>query len=251
MAQQLGMINIRGSVGDITYVRTEDGYHVRRKSSLDKARVLTDKKFAGSRRASSEFATAANAGKLLRVSILGTLKKAGDSKVHSRMLKLMFDILKTDTVGNLGERIPERGRLEMLEGFEFNRKQELVHTLPVQYKPGIDRAAGKALIEFPAFEPREDLLVPEGAAYFKLLSAVAVLDFNTKKSSVTAAESEFFSVNADEVGSFSMSQDFSPATTSPVILVLGIRFYGFVNGNYYQLHADDFNAVRIVSVDQA
>ena len=49
MAKQLGMVNFRGSIGDMTYVKTEDGYHVRRKSSPDKARVLTNKSFEGSR----------------------------------------------------------------------------------------------------------------------------------------------------------------------------------------------------------
>ena len=250
MAKQLGMVNFRGSIGDMTYVKTEDGYHVRRKSSLDKARVLTDKKFAGSRRASTEFGAAATYGKLLRTAVLGTLRNEGDSKLHSRMLKFMYDILKTDTASAHGKRRPDLGRFEMLSGFEFNIKNELVRTLLVQYRAHVDRAAGEAVIEFPAFEPREDLLVPEGATHFKCLSAAAELDFKRNKLSVTTAESEYFAVRANEIAPFTLSQHFSPAGTLPVILVLGIRFYDLVNGNYNQLHADDFNAVRIVAVDQ-
>ena len=208
MAQQLGMINVRGSVGDMTYVRTEDGYLIRRKSSLDKLRVLNDLKFEGSRRASKEFGAAANAGKLVRNAIIGTLKNAGDSKLQSRMMKKMYDILKTDMVSDLGERRPEKGRLEMLEGFEFNNKKELIHILLLQYRATIDRSVGLATISFPAIDPEENLSIPERATHFKLLSAVASLDFNKKSFTVKAAESDHLSLKAEQLPAFDLTQTF-------------------------------------------
>jgi len=247
MAQQLGVVNFRGSIGDLTYVRTEDGYHVRRKSSLDKARVLTDKRFAGSRRASREFAAAANAGKVARQAVLRTLMNAGDSKLHSRMLKQMMDIIKTDAVSKHGERRPELGNFDLLRGFEFNNKNALIHTFLAPYRAAVDRTAGTASVRFPAFDPDDHLLIPETATHFKLLIATAELDFTMKRSFAAFAESPYFSVKANEISEFELSQNIDPAGTLPVILVLGIRFYKITNGKYYQLHADDFNAVRIVA----
>ena len=250
MAQQFGMINIRGNVGDITYVRSEDGYLVRRKSSLNKEKVMTDKRFTNTRRVMSEFGYAAQAGKLVRIAVINCLKNIGDSKLHPRMLKKMMAVLATDTVSAWGKRIPQLGNLRLLEGFEFNRKNELIHTLLVQYKANINRAAGVASIDIPAFEPSDVLLIPEGATHFCLVSAACELDFDTLKSKPVNVESDSYAIGRVEVPAFTLEHTITPGSLLPIVLVLGIRFFEQTNGKLNQLNADGFNAVRIVKMDQ-
>jgi len=65
MAKQTGIIKVRGTVGGITFYKLNGGYYARRKTSLDKERVLRDAVFAGSRRSSALFGTAAKIAKVV------------------------------------------------------------------------------------------------------------------------------------------------------------------------------------------
>ena len=250
MAQQFGIINFRGSVGDMTFVRTEDGYLVRRKSSLNKEKVMTDIRFTNTRRVMSEFGYAAQAGKLVRTAVINCLKNIGDSRLHSRMLSKMMAVLATDRVSKWGQRRPHLGNLRMLEGFEFNRKNELIHTLLVQNKTNIDRAAGTATLEIEAFEPSAVLLIPQGASHFCLVSAACELDFIKLNSIPFNIESEKYTLGRDVVPALSLVHRITSGSALPIVLVLGIRFFEETNGRLNQLNADGFNAVRIVKMDQ-
>jgi len=65
MAKQIGFVKVSGTIGGITFYKLNGGYYARRKSSLDKERVLRDAAFAGSRRSSALFGTAAKIAKVV------------------------------------------------------------------------------------------------------------------------------------------------------------------------------------------
>src|SRR6478672_7043724 len=66
MPQQKGLIKLRGTMADINFYKTKEGYMAREKATVDKERIATDAKYARTRENMAEFGRAGKAGKVLR-----------------------------------------------------------------------------------------------------------------------------------------------------------------------------------------
>ena len=250
MAKQLGMINVRGTVGDITYRQTKDGYQVGKKSKLDSAAMQTDIRFDNTRRANAEFGAAGKAGRLIRLAIKQQLDTAKDGRMTPRLLKTLMQVVISDSVSDFGKRRPEKGTLSILEGFDFNIETQLADAFMLPPVTAIDRTTGKLKLTFPGFTPSAMLRVPPGATHFTLVSAGAALDFENNKHESGISESAYLSTSDTPVPGFSLTNTISAGSVLPLILVLGIRFYKEVNNKYYRLQGAEYNSMRIVAVDQ-
>lgn len=249
MGKQIGIINIRGTVGDLNYVRTEDGYFIRRRSSVTKLRMATDPNYAATRDHQAEFKRASAAGKLFRDAVNDTLSHGGDGKVHSRLLKVMLQIIKSDPVSDRGRKKMILGELGFLEGFEFNRKNPLKGIFPPQYASAIDRAAGTLSVSIPAFVPAECFNVGDEASHFRIVSAGCELDFEKRRSFTGVSESPLLPINNDVVAAFTLVNSVTPGSVLSLVSVLGIRFYRMSNGKAYRVKSDRFNALRVMQAD--
>ena len=69
MARQKGLIKLKGTMGDITFYRTADGYMAREKGGISAERMRTDPAFQRTRENMAEFGRAGKAGKVLRNSV--------------------------------------------------------------------------------------------------------------------------------------------------------------------------------------
>jgi len=69
MAKQIGVIKIQGTIEDLTFRKTQDGYMVSKKSAVNKSRITNGSSFVRTRENMAEFSNATKAGKLLRRSI--------------------------------------------------------------------------------------------------------------------------------------------------------------------------------------
>ena len=65
MARQKGIIKLKGTIGDITFYKTQDGHLAREKGGIDASRIKSDPAFQRTRENGSEFGRAGNAGSLL------------------------------------------------------------------------------------------------------------------------------------------------------------------------------------------
>ena len=63
MARQKGLIKLKGTMGDITFYRTKDGYIAREKGGITAERLRNDPAFQRTRENMAEFCRAGNAGK--------------------------------------------------------------------------------------------------------------------------------------------------------------------------------------------
>ena len=81
MARQKGIIKLKGTLGDITFYKSADGYLAREKGGIDAARIATDPKFQRTRENGEEFGTAGKAGKMLRTAIRGLLQNVSDNRI--------------------------------------------------------------------------------------------------------------------------------------------------------------------------
>jgi hypothetical protein len=69
MARQKGIIKLKGTIGDITFYKTQDGHLAREKGGIDASRIASDPAFQRTRENGSEFGRAGKAGKILRTAL--------------------------------------------------------------------------------------------------------------------------------------------------------------------------------------
>ena len=55
MARQKGIIKLKGTIGDITFYKTQDGHLAREKGGIDASRIASDPAFQRTRENGSEF----------------------------------------------------------------------------------------------------------------------------------------------------------------------------------------------------
>jgi hypothetical protein len=248
MAKQSGIIKLEGTIGDITFYKSQDGMLAKVKSGVSGDKIKTDAAFARTRENGEEFGRACSAGKLLRMAFRSYLLKAADNRVVSRLVKKMVTVVKADATSTRGQRNVLDGDLELLEGFNFNDNGILSSTLFLGYTPTIDRATGVLKVDVPAFSPANAVAVPEGATHMKLLSAGASIDFEGGSFEMNGSESAVITLDEVPVVAVALSNQLKAGSTHPLFLLLGVEFYQQVNGQNYSLKNGLYNALAIVKV---
>src|SRR6516162_6127520 len=120
MAKQNGLVKLLGTVGDMTYYKSKDGFLAKEKTIISADRIASDPNFNRTRENNAEFGNACTSGKTLRHSLNAVLKNARDGRMVSRLSKTMMQVIKSDTVSPRGQRNVAAGDLQLLKGFEFN-----------------------------------------------------------------------------------------------------------------------------------
>ena len=104
MAHQKGIIKLRGTIGDITFYKSKDGYIARENQAVSGERIATDPSFQRTRENGAEFGRGGRAGKTLRTSFKSLLQNTADSKMVSRLTKEMMRVIHADLNSPRGER---------------------------------------------------------------------------------------------------------------------------------------------------
>lgn len=248
MAKQSGIIKLEGTIGDITFYKSQDGLLARAKGGVSSDRIQNDPAFQRTRENGEEFGRAGSAGKLLRMAFRTYLQNASDSKMVSRLTKEMVAVIQADTTSTRGQRNVLDGELEMLEGFDFNLNGKLSTTIYTAYQATINRATGLLQVNVPSFSPANVIAAPEGATHFKLISAGSAIDFEAGIFESVSSESAEIAINQTPIPSVSLDNQLTANATSPLFLVLGIVFLQEVNGVRYPLKNGRYNALSIVRV---
>jgi hypothetical protein len=248
MAKLKGPLKIQGTLGDITFAKTTDGYIVKEKTSLDGKRIATDPSFQRTRENGAEFARAGKAGKLLRNAVHGLLQNAKDSRVTSRLTGDMMKVIKADITSARGLRNVIDGDTSILQGFEFNVNAKLGATMYVPFTSTIDRVAGTLSVSIPVFVPAEKIIAPPGTTHFKIVSTGAEVDFDQENLITDTKDSGVLAWDSTATALINLSNAVTPNSTHPLFLVLGIQFYQQVAGINNPLKNGAFNALSVVKV---
>jgi len=169
MAKLKSLIKLEGTMDDLTFYKGTDGYIVRTKSGVSKNRIMNDPAFARTRENGVEFGSIAGSGKLLRAALGPMLFKAKDSKLTSRLVKVMGQIKNLDSSSARGARNVKAGLDDplsktLLEGFDFNARATKGSVLNALLN--VDTATGA--ISVTSFDPTQQLRAAEGATHFSL-----------------------------------------------------------------------------------
>ena len=248
MAKQKGIIKLKGTIGDITFYKTQDGYLAREKGGIEASRIANDPNFQRTRENGAEFGAAGKAGKMLRNSIRALLQNVADGRMVGRLTQEMVKVLQADVTSVRGQRNVIDGEAELLEGFEFNIRSKLGTTLYAPFTSVIDRVAGTLTVTIPSFIPINMVAAPGGSTHFKIISGGAAVDFENETFQVDTKECAPIALNTAPTAVISLANAVTANNTHPLFLALGIEFFQEVNGVKYPLKNGSYNALALVKV---
>ena len=248
MARQKGIIKLKGTIGDITFYKTQDGHLAREKGGIDASRIKSDPAFQRTRENNSEFGRAGKAGKVLRTALRSLLLNSADSRMVSRLTQQMVKVIQADVVSQRGLRNVIDGEAELLSGFEFNIRGKLGTSLHAPFVGSIDRASGDMIIDMASFVPGNMIAAPGGTTHFKIISAGAEIDFENETFVEAHAETDILPWDATPIAAIYQTTSVTPGSTKPLFLALGLEFYQEVNGLMYSLKNGAYNPLALVSV---
>ena len=192
MAKQKGIIKLEGTIGDITFYKSQDGFLAKGKGGIPADRIANDPNFVRTRENGAEFGNAGKAGKTLRTAIRGLLQNASDNRMVGRLASKMVKVIQADATNPRGLRNVIDGEAELLEGFDFNKNGKLTRTIYAPYTAVIDRVRdidSKRAGICPGKYDRS----AGGTTHFKIISGGAEIDFenetfvvDTNESAITA-----------------------------------------------------------------
>lgn len=249
MAEQKGIIKLKGIIGDISFYKTANGYMARERGGVDGKRIATDPNFQRTRENGAEFGRAGKAGKLLRTAFRSVSITTSDSKMSNRLTQLMVKVIQADATSVRGMRNVIDGEAELLQGFEFNANSKLNTSFLAPYSATIVRATGVMTVTVDPYVALTMVAAPDGATHYKLLSAGAAIDFENGRFEVDTANTAELGLNNVATSLLTLTTNVPLASTHPLFLAFGIDYYQAVNGMMYPLNNGAYNSLCIVKVD--
>jgi hypothetical protein len=248
MAQQEGIVPLKGTIGNITFYKSKDGFLARGKGGVNGRRIASDPAFQRTRENGFEFGRAGAAGKLLRNSLRTILLNTTDSKMVSRLTREMMKVIQADATNPRGQRNVIDGESELLKGFEFNINSKLGTTLFAPFAATINRVTGELTVSIPPFIPINMIVAPGGATHFKIISAGAEIDFEQASYISDVKTTVILPWDSNGTVVINLVNSVTANSTKPLFLALGIEFYQEVNGAMYSLKNGAFNALALIEV---
>ncbi|WP_341224772.1 hypothetical protein [uncultured Arcticibacterium sp.] len=248
MARQKGLIKLDGTIGGITFYKTQDGYLAREKGGVDGDRIANDPNFQRTRENGAEFGRAGKAGKLLRNSLRVLVQNASDRRMVSRLTAKMVKVIQADATNTRGQRNVIDGEAELLTGFEFNINGKLGNTIYAPFTSTIDRVAGTLEVNIPSFNPAQMIAASGGATHFKFVTGGAEVDFENETFIVDVQESAVLPLINSASAALDLTNTVTANSTHPLFLVFGIEFYQEVNGEMYPLKNGSHNSLSLVTI---
>jgi hypothetical protein len=248
MAQQKGIIPLKGTIGNITFYKSKDGYLAREKGSLNADRIANDPAFQRTRENGAEFGRAGKGGKTLRTALRSLLQNISDGRMIARMTREMMKVIKADVTSARGYRNVIDGEAELLKLFEFNANSKLGTTLFAPYTASINRVSGELTVNLPSFIPVNMIATPGGTTHFKIVSAGAEIDFENDNYVVDVKSTNLLPCDNAGTAVINLINAVTANSTKPLFLALGVEFFQEVNGTMYPLKNGAFNSLALVEV---
>lgn len=248
MAQQKGIIPLKGTIGNITFYKSKDGYLAREKGGIDGQRIANDPAFQRTRENGAEFGRAGKAAKVLRNAIRGLLQNSADSRMTSRLTSQMIKVIQADSTNARGLRNVIDGEAILLLDFDFNVNGKLNSTLYAPFTSIIDRVTGVLSVNIPTFVPSNMLAAPTGATHFRIHSAGTEIDFENNNYVVETDVTADLPWDNVLTTPLTFTHNLTANSLHPLFILLGLDFLQEVNGSMYPLKNGAFNALAIVNV---
>lgn len=248
MAKYKSLFEVEGTLGEVNFYKSQDGYRMRRKGGVSKERIESDPAFIRTRENNTEFGNSASGGKMLRRAVIDLMADAKDSKVSSRLTQRMSRVKNLDLTSARGQRKVEVGILSpegkmVLKEFNFNKYATLSSVLLSDYN--LDTVTGEIVID--NFVPQQRLAIPEGSTHVALISGFLNLDFTTGEKDLQLSNVVNLPINGTAT-TVTLTPATAPVGTGQSFYLLKVAFYQQINGIQYSLNNGSFNALQVLEV---
>ncbi len=155
MAIVKGLIEISGSIGDVTiYKRRDiDKPIMRQKGGASRQMIKTSDSFINTRKFNKEWGGCSKAGTAIRKALY-PLRHMADYNVSGPLNSIAKNIQKMDKKGCLGQRAIAISKYrQWLNGFSFNIQKPISGIVRSPFQFSILRKEGKAIVILPALTP--------------------------------------------------------------------------------------------------
>lgn len=230
MAKQDGIISLKGSIGNLTFSKSQFGYLATRKSGPTRKQVLKSKQFERTRENAADFKTAVRAATLVRRAIRPILKGSTNVWLNGRMNRLLLSAVRSDRTHFRGQKAMQAEALPILKGFEINHQNTFSRRKGVPCKAKKNTRKGVMQLTIPSFIPKTALTPPEGATHFQILSISATLDFNKNTWSNTVERSSLIAISRRKTKPLTLQHAVTIKTGEAQLQAVGILFYKMIDG---------------------
>jgi len=248
MPKQGSFIKIEGTLDDITFYKSKDGYLVRKKGGVSKKRINNDPAFARTRENGKEFGHSATSGKILRRAILELLSNSKDNSVTARLTKVMSQIKNADLTSIRGQRqvsvglATPQGRA-FLKEFDFNANAPIGTVLLSEHS--LDTATGEVVIT--DLVPAKELSIPQGATHVSFRAGFLTMDFSTVTKDLQVSPVTNLPLNLI-ASTVTLTPAAVPVALANSFYLLEIAFYQEINGVQYSLNNGAYNSLNMLDV---
>lgn len=248
MGRIKSFLKIEGTLDDLTFYKSQDGFMVRTKGGVSSNRIKNDPAFIRTRENGKEFGHSAKSSKQLRQAIIPLIADAKDGRVASRLTQAMSKIKNEDLTSARGQRQVAIGLATApgkawLKGFEFNNRTTLGSVLLSDYT--LDPLTGEIVIS--EFIPSQRLQLPDGASHVSFSSGYLLLDFATGNKQLEVSPVVNLPINMTE-STVTLTPTAVPAGTGTAMYFLKLSFFQELNGIQYPLNNGAFNALQLIEV---
>lgn len=175
MARQSSFLKLEGTIGDVTFYKGRTGFKARQKGGVSRNKLLNDPRFKRTRENMQEFSRAASAAKFLKDAFREIVLKSSDGSLHNRLYSIAMKVVKSDIVGNRGERTFEMGNMQLLRDFQFCNQSTIENTLFKE--PGILDAPDQVTVTIPSLIPSKYLRTVEKTTHYRFSLIRASINF--------------------------------------------------------------------------
>jgi len=248
MAKLKSLIKIEGTLDGMTFYKGKDGYLVRTKGGVSKARIQNDPAFIRTRENGTEFGQSATSGKLLRQALTPLLVDVKDGTLIARLMKTMTGVKNADTTSVRGSRNVAMG-LNTAEGktwlkeFDFNSQAKLKSIVLADYQ--LNTTTGE--IAMSNFIPLQHMNVPGGATHVNFSSGILHLDMASGEKELQSSAVVNLPINGTPVD-ISMIPPSVPSGSGQVFYLFKVSFFQEINAIQYPLNNGSYNMLHIMDV---
>jgi hypothetical protein len=251
MGKLKGYLPIEGTVGELSFIKTEeDGIIVRSKGGISRNRIANGDDFRLTRQNNDEFARAGYAVALVRAALKKEVAK-GDRRATSRLMKQLMAALKADGTSARGLRTVQDGNPGLLKGFEFNKYSPLAAVLILGYTSAVNRTTGALTVHLDPYTPMDDLVYPDEASHYEITVTGAELDFASRTSVSDVASTGVLPINGSVTSAATLTAQLTAASTATLLLAVSVSFYQSTNGTLERMANRENRPLAILEMDHS
>lgn len=247
MARQSSFLKLEGTIGDVTFYKGRNGFKARQKGGVSKTKLLNDPRFKRTRENMQEFSRAATAAKFLKDAFREIVLKSSDGTLHNRLYSIAMKVVKSDVVGNRGERTFENGNMQLLKDFQFCNQSTIENTL---FKPPVILdATDQVTVTIQAMVPRKFLRTVEKTTHYRFSLIRASINFIDKSFSSELVTLGELPINDLESEAMVLTLPKPVGTNTHHFFALTLEYLQvFENGTKYDLYDLTQNPAKILVV---